>query len=126
MVSNLLHNAIVHNWPQSGLVLVTTCVQDETAILSVQNTGDELTPHLVATLLEPFRRGRERIQSDHAGVGLGLAIVKSIVLAHDGQLQMMARPSGGLIVKIQLPTAAPRGETGHPRATHDPVPRARA
>ena len=46
--------------------------------LTVENTGDKLTPQLVSTLAEPFLRGTERIRTGHAGVGLGLAIVKSI------------------------------------------------
>jgi two-component system sensor histidine kinase VanS len=47
-------------------------------VLTVENTGEKLTPRLVSTLGEPFRRGTERIRSDHASVGLGLTIVKSI------------------------------------------------
>ena len=46
--------------------------------LTVDNTGEVLSPQLVATLTEPFQRGTERIRNDHAGVGLGLAIASSI------------------------------------------------
>jgi len=76
-------------------------------VLTVENTGDKLTPQLVATLVEPFRRGTERIRTDHAGVGLGLAIVKSIAQAHDGALALTPRPAGGLRVTVQLPAAPP-------------------
>jgi two-component system sensor histidine kinase VanS len=38
-------------------------------------------------------------------VGLGLAIVKSIVLAQDGSLDIVSRPSGGLGVTVDLPRA---------------------
>ena len=61
------------------------------AVLTVENTGEKLTPQLVATLAEPFLRGTERIRTDHAGVGLGLAIVKSITQAHDGTLTLTPR-----------------------------------
>ena len=71
--------------------------------LTVENTGQKLTPHLVSTLTEPFQRGSRRIRSDHAGVGLGLAIVKSIVGAHDGDLTLAPRPDGGLRVEVRLP-----------------------
>jgi len=64
-----------------------------------------LTPKLVATLGEPFRRGTERIHADHAGVGLGLAIVESIARAHDGTLTLTPRAGGGLRVMVHLPAA---------------------
>ena len=103
--TNLMHNAIVHNLPGEGTVWVTTSVHPESAVLTVENTGAKLSPHLVATLLEPFRRGTERIRAEQAGVGLGLAIVKSIAQAHDGTLSLTPRPAGGLRVTVQLPAA---------------------
>src|SRR5215831_8091873 len=86
--TNLVHNAIVHNLPDQGTVRVTTSVQPKGAVLTVENTGDELTPQSVATLAEPFLRGTKRIRTDDAGAGLGLAIVKSIAQAHDGTLTL--------------------------------------
>ena len=77
-------------------------------MLTVENTGEKLTPQLVATLAEPFQRGTERIRTDHAGVGLGLAIVKSITQAHDGTLTLTPRAAGGLCVTVQLPAAPAR------------------
>jgi two-component system sensor histidine kinase VanS len=73
--------------------------------LTVENTGEQLTPELVSTLGEPFQRGERRIRTDHAGVGLGLAIVKSIIKAHDGTLTLTPREGGGLRVTVQLPAA---------------------
>ena len=105
MTTNLVHNAIVHNLPEQGTVWVTTSVHPKTVVLTVENTGEKLTPQLVSTLVEPFRRGTERIRTDHAGVGLGLAIVKSITQAHDGTLTLTPRAAGGLCVTVQLPAA---------------------
>jgi two-component system sensor histidine kinase VanS len=103
MSTNLLHNAIVHNLPQQGRVWVTTSLHATAAVLTVENTGEQLTPQLVNTLDEPFLRGTERIRNHHAGVGLGLAIVKSIIDAHDGTLTLTPRATGGLRVGVQLP-----------------------
>ena len=105
MATNLVHNAIVHNLPGHGTVQVSTAIRPESVVLTVENTGDKLSPQLVATLTEPFRRGTERIRTDHAGVGLGLAIVKSITQAHDGTLTLSPRGAGGLCVTVQLPVA---------------------
>jgi two-component system sensor histidine kinase VanS len=105
--ANLVHNAIVHNLPGRGTVWVRTSAHPRSVVLTVENTGEKLTPQLVSTLGEPFRRGTERIRSDHAGVGLGLAIVKSITRAHDGTLTLTPRAAGGLCVKVRLPAAPP-------------------
>ena len=107
MTTNLVHNAIVHNLPEQGTVWVTTSVHPKSVVLTVENTGEKLTPQLVSTLAEPFQRGTERIRTDHAGVGLGLAIVKSITQAHDGTLTLTPRAAGGLCVTVQLPAAPP-------------------
>jgi two-component system sensor histidine kinase VanS len=105
--TNLLHNAIVHNLPEQGTVWVTTSVQPKSVVLTVENTGEKLTPQLVSTLAEPFQRGAERIRTNDAGVGLGLAIVNSIVQAHEGTLTLTPRAAGGLRVTLQLPAAPP-------------------
>jgi two-component system sensor histidine kinase VanS len=103
LTTNLVHNAIVYNLPGRGTVWVTTGIHPKTVELTVENTGETLTPQLVSTLVEPFRRGTERIRTDHAGVGLGLAIVKSITQAHDGTLTLTPRPGGGLRTTVRLP-----------------------
>jgi two-component system sensor histidine kinase VanS len=107
MVTNLLQNAILYNLPEYGTVQVNTALRPGSVILTVESTGEKLTPQLVSTLTEPFQRGTSRIRGDHAGVGLGLAIVRSIVQAHDGALTLTPRDAGGLCVNVQLPAAAP-------------------
>lgn len=103
MTTNLVHNAVVHNATEGGTVRVTTSAQRETALLTVENTGDTVSPELVETLTEPFQRGTQRVRGDHGGVGLGLAIVKSIVRAHAGSLTLTPRAAGGLCVRVELP-----------------------
>ncbi|MGW6447279.1 sensor histidine kinase [Lentzea sp. NPDC055074] len=106
VVTNLIQNAIVHNLPADGTITVHTEPQHQACVLRVENSGRVLAPDLVPTLTEPFQRGGDRVRSDdHAGVGLGLAIVHSIVRAHDGALDIAARPEGGLRVTIRLPSS---------------------
>ncbi|GAA3396633.1 HAMP domain-containing sensor histidine kinase [Cryptosporangium minutisporangium] len=107
LTTNLLHNAVVHNVADHGTVWVnTTAAHSNAVVLTVENTGEKLTPQLISTLTEPFQRGTERIRSDQAGLGLGLAIVKSITQAHDGTLTLTRRDAGGLHVRVQLPAAS--------------------
>ncbi|WP_210569186.1 HAMP domain-containing sensor histidine kinase [Streptomyces sp. GESEQ-4] len=108
LTTNLVHNAIVHNLPGKGTVWVTTGVRPRAVVLTVENTGEKLTPQLVSTLTEPFQRGTERVHTDHAGVGLGLAIVKRIAQVHDGSLTLTPRPEGGLRIAVHLPAPPPR------------------
>ncbi|WP_405851822.1 HAMP domain-containing histidine kinase [Streptomyces sp. NBC_00090] len=117
MVTNLVQNAIVHNLPVDGTVTVHTEAHGDTSVLRVENTGRRLPPELVPTLTEPFQRGTERVRTDeHAGVGLGLAIVHSIVRAHEGTLDLVPRPDGGLLVTVRLPGTPT--SASHPRGAH--------
>ncbi|WPO69791.1 HAMP domain-containing sensor histidine kinase [Streptomyces sp. KN37] len=103
LTTNLVHNAIVHNLRGQGTVWVKTAARPRTVVLTVENTGEPVTAELASTLTEPFRRGTERVRTDHAGVGLGLAIVKTITEAHDGTLTLTPRPAGGLHITVELP-----------------------
>ncbi|MFF7329814.1 ATP-binding protein [Streptomyces sp. NPDC008150] len=103
-VTNLVQNAVVHNLPDGGTVTVATGTDGNTSVLRVENTGRSLAPDLVPTLVEPFQRGTGRTRADeHDGVGLGLAIVAAVVRAHDGTLDLAARPGGGLRVTVRFP-----------------------
>ncbi|MFE9403729.1 sensor histidine kinase [Streptomyces sp. NPDC006530] len=108
LTTNLVHNAIVHNLPARGTVWVTTAVRPTAVVLTVENTGERVAPERAATLTERFRRGTDRVHTDHAGVGLGLAIVQSITAAHDGTLALTPRPAGGMRVTVELPARTPR------------------
>src|SRR4029079_13170678 len=66
--TNLVHNAIGHHLAQEGTVRVTTSAHPKSAVLTVENTGEKLTPQLVATLAEPFLRGTRRILIGRAHV----------------------------------------------------------
>ncbi|MFW6692826.1 sensor histidine kinase [Streptomyces sp. MAR4 CNX-425] len=113
LTTNLVHNAIVHNLPAGGTVRVHTGVHPGGAVLTVENTGEVISPRLAATLTEPFQRGTERVHTGQAGVGLGLAIVRTLTHAHGGTLTLTPRPAGGLRTTVQLPPAAP-GAAGPP------------
>ena len=69
LTTNLVHNAIVHNLPRGGTVWVTTSARPDTVVLTVENTGEQLSPQLVATLTEPFQRGAGRTRTAPRGRG---------------------------------------------------------
>jgi len=105
LVTNLVHNAIVHNLEKDGVVVVSTLVEPSTAVVRVESTGEMLSAESVARLSEPFQRGAGRVRSDDGGVGLGLAIVDSIARAHGGSLSLTPRDDGGLVTEVRFPRA---------------------
>ncbi|MFI6940401.1 sensor histidine kinase [Streptomyces sp. NPDC050418] len=107
VTTNLVHNAIVHNLPKQGFIRVETAIRPGVASLTVENSGERLSPQVVATLTEPFQRATERVHGDHSGVGLGLAIVRRITEVHHGTLSLIPRAEGGLRITVELPSAPP-------------------
>jgi signal transduction histidine kinase len=114
LAGNLIDNAIRYNQP-GGWVQVTTTAGGRSARLIVENSGPVLHPGDAGQLGRPFRRGgAERTCSD-GGVGLGLSIVTAIAAAHQGSIDIEARPAGGLRAAVTLPrTTAPGQDHGVP------------
>jgi len=101
LVQNLIDNAIRYNRPEDGRITVTTATLDETAQLTVDNTGPPVPPYEIPGLFEPFHR----LSTTDRGTGLGLSIVRSVARAHDGEADATPGPDGGLTVRIVLPVA---------------------
>src|SRR4051812_10668105 len=108
LVANLVENAVRHN-RDGGAVEVRTSQVAGRSTVEVRNDGDVIPPEALASLLEPFQRLDRGARGD--GVGLGLSIVRSVAEAHGGSVELRARPSGGLVVRVSLP--------GRERATPD-------
>ncbi|MBC6459211.1 HAMP domain-containing histidine kinase [Actinomadura sp. HBU206391] len=105
---NLVENAIKYNGP-GGRVWVRTCREAGTVVLRVENTGPPVAPDEVATIFEPFRRLRADRTGSARGAGLGLSIVRAVVRAHDGVVEAVPRPGGGLAVTVRLPACGQDG-----------------
>ena len=109
VATNLVHNAMRHNvrGGMGGWVDVVTYDQGEYGLLVVANSGPSVPPAAVESLFEPFRRLRPQgapPRPGDRGAGLGLSIVRSVVRAHGGRIGVQARPEGGLIVRVWIPT----------------------
>jgi len=100
LVANLVENAVRHN-RDGGTVEVHTASVAGRSTVEVRNDGDVVPPDAVPSLLEPFQRLDRGARGD--GVGLGLSIVRSVAEAHGGSVELRARPSGGLVVRVSLP-----------------------
>ena len=99
LVANLVENAVRHNRP-GGRVEVRTSHAAGRSVVEVRNDGELVPPGAVESLLDPFQRLDRGARGD--GAGLGLSIVRSVADAHGGTLELRARPSGGLVVRVSL------------------------
>jgi two-component system nitrogen regulation sensor histidine kinase NtrY len=102
--TNLLKNAseaiTTNTESSSGEVKVSIARRDDTLVVDVADTGVGLSPELRERIFEPYVTTRPR------GTGLGLAIVKRIVEDHHGRLDIMNRPEGGALARLEFDLAA--------------------
>jgi PAS domain S-box-containing protein len=125
-VSNLCLNAR-DAMPDGGVLEIKTGVRlehdVETFTVSIGDTGKGIPPEIKDRIFEPFFTTKER----GLGIGLGLAVVYGAVKNHGGTIEVLDRPDGGTIFRIDLarpvsvavvagvPDQAPRtnGRTAH-------------
>ena len=102
MAFNLVDNALAHN-VRGGWVDVRTSVAGGIPTLLVANGGPVISPTVVPSLFEPFRRHGTDRTGVRRGNGLGLSIVSAIAAAHGGAVRAEPGVDGGLEVKVTLP-----------------------
>ncbi len=106
VLSNLLHNAIKFT-PQGSEIAVRAAREDDSALVSVTDSGPGIPPDERDRVFERFYRSDRARRG--AGTGLGLAIAKHIVQAHGGRIWAAdpGQPSGAKLC-FTLPLAQPR------------------
>lgn len=105
MAGNLIENAIRHNLT-GGWFSVKTCVSGDRSILEIANSGPVVPPEEAGRLFDRFYRPDKSRSRKTGGFGLGLSIVKSVAGAHGGIVQLETPESGGLRIRVLLPTIA--------------------
>ncbi len=105
MVSNLVENAVRHN-VAGGFAEVEVATHGGQAVVRVTNGGPVISAEAVSRIAEPFQRLDRCLSTP--GSGLGLSIVRAVAEAHGGRLTLAARPAGGLVATVELPSAPAR------------------
>ena len=102
---NLLSNAIKYN-RAGGTVEVTCSASTAKRIrISVQDTGEGLSPEKLALLFQPFNRlGQEA--SAEEGTGIGLVVSKQLVELMGGEIGVESTVGVGSVFWIELNLAA--------------------
>jgi two-component system osmolarity sensor histidine kinase EnvZ len=98
-LDNLINNAFFYS---TGKVILEATLLEESFTISIIDDGPGIPEDQKSKLLLPFERVDEA-RGNKGGSGLGLTIADRIVKAHDGKLELINRPEGGLDVKITIP-----------------------
>ncbi len=103
-VENVVRNAIRHT-VEGTAVEISLQINDSRAVLRVRDYGPGVPESMLSEILLPFRRVAN---GNSEGAGLGLAIAERAVNVHQGTIRAANLPQGGLVVEIELPSAASR------------------
>ena len=98
-LDNLINNAFFYS---KGKVILEASLLEESFTISIIDNGPGIPEDQKSKLLLPFERVDEA-RGNKGGSGLGLTIADRIVKAHDGKLELINRPEGGLDVRITIP-----------------------
>jgi two-component system osmolarity sensor histidine kinase EnvZ len=99
LLDNLVNNAYNYG---GGNVRVESTINASDVVISVLDEGPGIPESHVEKLLRPFER-LDTARSNAGGSGLGLAIADRIAKLHQGKLELINRPTGGLEARLTLP-----------------------
>ncbi len=117
----LLSNA--SKFTQAGTITLSAHRRDDdTAIISVSDTGIGMNEAQLAIVFEPFKQAHEGADRQYGGSGLGLSICKQLVEAHDGRISMTSAPHQGTTVTLELPLHTAQAANRNERPQVAPTP----
>ncbi|MDA0832137.1 MAG: ATP-binding protein [Planctomycetota bacterium] len=102
LLMNLISNAIRYNRPH-GRVKVDLTREDETAVITINDTGLGISSDDLPHVFERFYRIDKARTRAAGGSGLGLSIAKAIVQSHGGEITVDSEPDVGTTVTVKLP-----------------------
>ena len=100
VLSNLLSNATKYS-PPSSTITFTLTTAPEAIAFQVKDEGIGIDKSDLATLYNPFIRGKNAQKA--AGTGLGLALVKKCLDLHQGQITVESAVGLGTTFTVKVP-----------------------
>ena len=105
VIYNLGENAVKYN-VENGSVLVSVAAKDNSAVLTVSDSGIGIALEHQSRIFERFYRVDKSHSKASGGTGLGLSIVKHAVLQQNGKIELESELGKGTTVRITFPKAA--------------------
>ena len=104
IIFNLCDNAVKYN-TDGGRVQVTVTKENETAAVTVRDTGIGIPPDQQDRVFERFYRVDKSHSKASGGTGLGLSIVKHAVQYHHGAIHLQSEVGKGTEIRVTFPVA---------------------
>ena len=99
LLANLIENALKFG----GCARASVYLDDETAVVRIEDEGPGIPEDQMRFVFEPFHRLETSRNRDTGGAGLGLAVVQAIATSHGGGVTLQNLPGGGLCAALRLP-----------------------
>jgi signal transduction histidine kinase/HAMP domain-containing protein len=99
---NLLSNAVKFT-PEGGRIEVQAELANDTAEISVTDTGVGIAPEDHAAVFEEFRQVGTDYARKHEGTGLGLALARKFVELHGGKIWVKSQVGQGATFTFTIP-----------------------
>jgi PAS domain S-box-containing protein len=112
---NLLHNACKYT-ARGGTVTVTAKRENDTAVVSVRDTGIGIPPDRISEVFEMFSQMHSATVRMDPGLGIGLALVKRLVELHNGKVEARSKGLGWgaeFVVKLPLVSKMAQAADAH-------------
>ena len=102
ILHNLLSNAIKFT-PEKGEVKVYLSIADNTAQISVSDTGIGIPDDKQKSIFDPFKQAHSSNNRAYGGTGLGLSLVKKYVEMHGGEIWIESEVGKGSLFTFTIP-----------------------
>lgn len=104
VIYNLGENAVKYN-VENGNVLISVSNEENSAVLTVKDSGIGIAPEHQSRIFERFYRVDKSHSKASGGTGLGLSIVKHAVQRHGGKIELESELGKGTTIRVILPAA---------------------
>ncbi|HBP37694.1 MAG TPA: hypothetical protein DD640_02935 [Clostridiales bacterium] len=97
LLFNLIDNAIRFS-PPAGMINIRLTAQEDSWLLTVQNSGPPIPENLLPHIFEPLVKSPQS-----SGSGLGLYLCRRIAELHQGEISLVSNAADGTVITVQLP-----------------------
>jgi signal transduction histidine kinase len=106
ILDNIVSNALKFT-EAGGRVDVSLRGEDDTVIITVEDTGVGIDPEFMPELFDAFKQEQTGVSRTYEGSGLGLTVVRRLVDLHQGDIEVESTKNEGSRFTITLSRTPP-------------------